>query len=255
MEKAIDFDLVADIYDFYVNVSFDVDFYLNELGARGWRVLEMMCGTGRVSLPLAAGGVDLTCLDYAPEMVRRLEDKLRRRGLSAETVVADARSFDLGRVFDAVFIPFNSFMELPGRENQVRTLECIYRHLKPGGLFICTLHNPVVRLKRVTGQYSLLAEHDLPDRGKLSVFSVEQYSEEDGTVSGAQFFEVYDERGVLSHKRRLEIRFDLIERGAFEEMAVQTGFRPGKLYGDYDGSVFNPGESPFMIFFLHNQKV
>ncbi|NPV92412.1 MAG: class I SAM-dependent methyltransferase [Firmicutes bacterium] len=250
MAKTIDFDLVADIYDIYVNVGFDVDFYLRELGSRGWRVLELMCGTGRVSMPLIESGIELTCLDYASKMVGRLEEKLRQRGLSAETVVADARSFDLGRVFDSVFIPFNSFMELPGRESQVRTLECIHRHLKPGGLFICTLHNPAVRLKRVTGQYSLMVEHDLPDGGKLSVFVVERYSKEDGMVSGAQFFEVYDGRGGLSHKRRLEIRFEVIERERFEEMIGQTGFRVTRLYGDYDRSGFSPEESPYMIYFL-----
>ena len=47
MKNSINFDLVADIYDYYVNVDFDIPFYLNETKDFNEEILELMCGTGR----------------------------------------------------------------------------------------------------------------------------------------------------------------------------------------------------------------
>src|SRR3712207_670734 len=87
----IDYDLVADVYDIYVTPDFDVGFYVAEAGRAGGRVLELMSGTGRVSIPLAESGVDLTCVDASEEMLARLERKLRARNLRARVILADIR--------------------------------------------------------------------------------------------------------------------------------------------------------------------
>jgi hypothetical protein len=48
MKETIKFDKVADIYDFYVNVDFDIPFFLKEAELYKGEILELMCGTGRV---------------------------------------------------------------------------------------------------------------------------------------------------------------------------------------------------------------
>ncbi len=76
MEKPIDFDKVADIYDFYVNVNFDVPFFLQETENTDKPVLELMCGTGRVFVPLpeAGAGYDYAAFDpdKSPFMIFKL---------------------------------------------------------------------------------------------------------------------------------------------------------------------------------------
>ena len=67
--KNIDFGFVADLYDSYVNVSFDIPFYQSLCKGYHGNILELMCGTGRVSLPLIKDGVQLTCVDYSKEML------------------------------------------------------------------------------------------------------------------------------------------------------------------------------------------
>ena len=61
--KPIDFDSVAVLYDIYVRTDFDIPFWLREAKTVAGKVLELTCGTGRVSLPLLRAGVDLTCVD------------------------------------------------------------------------------------------------------------------------------------------------------------------------------------------------
>ena len=65
---------MADVYDLYVTSDLDVGFYVAEAGKVREKVLELMCGTGRVSVPLLEAGVDLTCVDASEValLVRRL---------------------------------------------------------------------------------------------------------------------------------------------------------------------------------------
>ena len=69
-----DYDRVADIYDVYVASDLDIGFYLEEAGKVRGKVLELMCGTGRVSVRLLEAGVDLTCVDASEEMLARLKE-------------------------------------------------------------------------------------------------------------------------------------------------------------------------------------
>jgi len=82
MQKTIDFDLVADLYDAYVPVDFDIPFYKKFCKGYG-KILELMCGTGRVSLPLLLEGHNLTCVDYSQGMLDIFRSKLPE-GLQAK---------------------------------------------------------------------------------------------------------------------------------------------------------------------------
>jgi ubiquinone/menaquinone biosynthesis C-methylase UbiE len=81
MNASIHWDWVAGLYDTYVTTTFDLPFFLREATATGGNVLELMCGTGRVSVPLAEAGVHLTCVDGSAEMLARLREKLAAKGL------------------------------------------------------------------------------------------------------------------------------------------------------------------------------
>jgi ubiquinone/menaquinone biosynthesis C-methylase UbiE len=65
MKETIQFDKVADIYDCYVKADFDIPFFLKESEGFEGEILELMCGTGRVSIPLLDSGRKMTCIDYS----------------------------------------------------------------------------------------------------------------------------------------------------------------------------------------------
>ncbi len=123
--KPIDFDAVADLYDTYVRTEFDIPFWLDETKATAGKVLELGCGTGRVSLPLLKAGVNLTCVDYAPGMLARLRKKLQERNLSCPVYRQDMAELDLPDPFDLIFVPFHSFSEIVDSQRQRRALQRI----------------------------------------------------------------------------------------------------------------------------------
>jgi SAM-dependent methyltransferase len=251
MQEINDYNRVADLYDTYVPADFDIPFFLTEAGQASGPVLELMSGTGRVSLPLIQAGVNLTCVDLSRKMLSILKEKLDRRGLRADLHAMDVCELELPRQFDLAFIPFHSFAEIVSPAGQRKALARIYQHLAPGGRFICTLGNPALRRQAVDGNLRLFRKYPLPDEGTLLLWLLEKFDpQDDQVVETLEFFEEYDARGILRSKRLLELRFRLSTRDEFEERARTVGFQVLDFYGDYDYSPFSANTSPFMIWRL-----
>ena len=68
------------------------------------RVLDACAAPGGKTMQLAAAGHEVTALDRSESRLARLSDNLRRTGLQAKTIVADALRWDAGEPFDAVLL-------------------------------------------------------------------------------------------------------------------------------------------------------
>jgi hypothetical protein len=148
-------------------------------------------------------------------------------------------------------LPFQSFAELPTPEAQRSALAAVAAHLRTGGRFIGTLHNPPVRSRTIDGPLRLLGTFPLADRdATLLLWSVQQRAPDSPIVQAAQLYELYDADGRLAEKRWLDVRFRLVERAEFQALAEAAGFRVTALYGDYERAPYQPETSPFMIWVL-----
>jgi SAM-dependent methyltransferase len=255
-DALIDYDRVADVYDLYVTSDFDVGFYLEEAGKVRGKVLELMCGTGRVSIPLLEAGVDLTCVDASEGMLARLEERLRERKLKARVVRADVRHLELGEEeFELALIPFHSFSELVSPRDQQLALRATHACLKEGGRLVCPLHNPAIRARSADGALRLNGTFPTADGGLLVVSGFETPDEGSGVVNRIQLYEFFDASNDLRAKRVLPMRFALIDRDGFVELADAVGFMPVALYGDYDRGEYLEGTSPYMIWVLEKKAM
>ena len=243
----IDYDGIAGLYDSYAVWDHDVAFFVDQARRVAGPVLELMAGTGRVSLPLAEAGVRLTCVDASAGMLAVLSRKLAARGLHADVVHADVRALALPAAFDLALLPFNAFMELVTEADQRAALAAVAACLRPGGRFVCTLHNPVVRRTAVDGTLRVVGRFPA-EGGTLVVSGFETGGAP--VVTRLQFFELFGDDEALRWKRMVEMRFALIERAAFEAEATGAGFRVVDLFGGYDRSPFDPATSPSMIWIL-----
>lgn len=89
------YDYVADLYDIYVPVTSHIDFFIEETKKSSGEVLELMSGTGRVSIPLIQAGVKLTCADISAESNAIFKKKLHPMGLNADVYQMDVCELEL----------------------------------------------------------------------------------------------------------------------------------------------------------------
>jgi SAM-dependent methyltransferase len=120
----------------------DLDLWRSLAADAGGPILDLGCGTGRISLDLAARGFDVTGIDSDPELIEALRSRARERGVRVEAVTADARAFDLGTVFALVVSPMQVVQLLGGLDGRVRMLSAVRRHLDDAGVFAAALANP-----------------------------------------------------------------------------------------------------------------
>lgn len=251
---ANNYDTIADLYDIYVPATFDIPFFISETKKTSGEVLELMSGTGRVSIPLLEAGVKLTCVDISGELNAILENKLKHRMLKADIYKMDVCKLDIPKKFAMIIIPFHSFAHIVSIDDQREALGRIHQHLFPGGTFICTLANPTMRQESVDGQLRLFKKYPLENgQGSLFLWIKEDYNTENSQIVEAmQFFEEYDARGVLKSKRLLELHFRLTRKDEFEELAQVAGFKVEALYGDYSYVEFCEDTSPYMIWLFED---
>jgi SAM-dependent methyltransferase len=254
-DAPIDYDRVADIYDLYVTSELDVGFYVEEATKVRGKVLELMCGTGRVSVPLLEAGVDLTCVDVSAGMLTRLEERLHVRKLNARVVRADVRHLDLGEEeFELALVPFHSFSELVSPRDQELAMKAMFGCLREGGRLLCPLHNPAIRAGSTDGALRLNGSFPTAEGGLLVVSGFETLDESSGVVDRLQFYEFFDASNELRAKRALPMRFALIDRVSFTEVAEAAGLAPVALYGDYGRGEYLEESSPFMVWILEKAK-
>jgi len=246
------YDIVADLYDIYVPVAFDVDFFINETRKIEGEVLELMSGTGRVSVPLLQAGVRLTCVDNSAKSNAIFQHKLEQLGLKADVVTMDVCELDLHKQFSMVIIPFHSFAHILSPTDERKAINRIYQHLQPTGTFICTLRNPTVRRSDIDGQLKLAGVYPLAEvHGKLVWWMLEEFDPDDNNVVNAlEIYEEFNPQGLLTSKRLMELHFRLTPKDEFEQLIKEAGFSIQALYGDYDYHQFDERSSPFLVWVL-----
>jgi SAM-dependent methyltransferase len=198
------------------------------LAAGAGRVLELGCGTGRVTLRLASLSKEqkLWAVDVDPSLVSALRARAADRGVSVRAVCADVCSLDLGREFELILAPMQLLQMLGSTAARRPALERVARHLSPGGRLAAALveaasasrAGPAVALPDVRELegwvYSSLPVASLSDHGVLEIRRLRQ---------------AVSPEGALTEEEHMD-RLDALSADALESEAEALGMRPaGRL--------------------------
>ena len=127
------------IYHALVNYEGDVDF-LEEVFRRytvkPGTILDLGCGTGNHSVPLARRGYRVTGIDRSASMIAQAKKKASRLRNPPRFARADMRTIRLGQRFEAALCLFGAFGYLLTQRDVLQALRSIRSHLEPGGLFV-----------------------------------------------------------------------------------------------------------------------
>lgn len=239
------YDGWADVYDsIYAYVREDIPFYVREAARSGGPVLELGCGTGRVTLPIAHSGTDIVGLDNSDAMLERARSKARllEDGHGAiDLHVGDMREFSLEGTFSLVIIPFRGFLALLSVEDQVRCLRTIREHLRPDGRLIFNIFvpDPQMLVEDEDAAFHLRDVTD-PDTGRMSVVwqqtRVDTFNQ---VLSVRLIVDETDQNGTVGRRFYRDYRIRYAHRIEILHLLEQCGFEVVDLYGDFDYSPFD----------------
>lgn len=221
-------------------------FFLDLAHQYGGPVLDVACGTGRLTIPLAQQGYDTTGVDLTKEMLAAAQRKAERLGIDVNWVHSDARQFELGKKFRFILTTGNSFSHFLDRESVDGLLRTIHRHLDENGVFAFETRNAVL---------SRLSKDDDTE------IDAGTWVDKDGYRNGSTYTRRYDHKSQLEFykftNRRWKDGTDVtstIEHFAIryffpqelESLLYYNGFTIEEMYGNFDRSEFD-AKSPLMV--------
>lgn len=143
----------------------DVEFFVQMARGIDGPVLELGSGTGRIAFPIAQAGVDVVGVDLSEAMIQAAEERrLTSNELVRDRVTfvpGDMATFDLGRTFPLVIVPFRAFQFMLTPEAQRACLERIRLHLRPDGMAVIDLFDPLLDKIATDGTTEPLLRHEV----------------------------------------------------------------------------------------------
>jgi 2-polyprenyl-3-methyl-5-hydroxy-6-metoxy-1,4-benzoquinol methylase len=109
-----------------------LEFYCRQIARYGEPVLELACGSGRLTIPLAEAGIQITGLGLSEAMLTRAVAKAAERGVHLPLVHGDIRSFQFSQAFNFIFLPAQSLTHLHTRKEVEACFFCVQQHLSGG---------------------------------------------------------------------------------------------------------------------------
>jgi len=241
------YERFAEYYDHVVPylARTDVPFFVEAARDARGPVLELGCGTGRILIPTARAGCEITGLDLSAEMLavcrERLAGELSETRRRVQVAEGDMRAFNLPAKFRLVTVPFRGFLHLHTAEDQLAALACIHRHLEPGGNFILDVFDPYLPVlfeDKYLNEFNPEPEFSMPD-GRRVVRSSRIAARD----LGRQLLDCELIYSVTHSDGRAErlvdaFRFRYIFRHEAEHLLARAGFALESVYCDYDKTPF-----------------
>jgi SAM-dependent methyltransferase len=185
------------LYDALLPVGAHVPFYVDLAREHAGAVLELACGTGQLTIPVALDGHPTLGLDQSRAMLNVAEERASAAGASVEFVQGDMREFALGREFSLIFVARNSLLHLLSTADLLAALTAVRRHLAPGGVFAFDIFNPnVALLARPAGERFHVMEASTARFGPLGVEATNDYDSATQVNHSTWYISTADTRGA-----------------------------------------------------------
>lgn len=219
----------------------DLDLYLALAARTGGPILELAAGTGRLALPLAAAGQQVTAVDVDPAMLARARQRTAAApgeiGARVELLEADLIDLELpaAGTYRLAFIALNSLFLLATREAQREAFVTMARHLAPGGLAVADIWLPDADdLARFDGRLVLEYERVDPESGEhVTKSAAAQHDASTGIVNLTSIFEQGPQGGLVRRWIRRDV-LRLVSAGELRDFAEAAGLTVETVAGGYD---------------------
>ncbi len=225
----------------------DVRFWQDMARKYGGPVLELGCGTGRVSFPVARAGTEVIGVDRSDAMLAFARRRLKwtRAPVHPRFVRADIRALpfaDASR-FTLVLAPYGILQSLLDEDDLMATLQSVARVTRPGALFGIDLVSDVPAWDEYSRRVRMRGRG--PGGSQIALIeSVRQERDRNLTIFDQEYVE---RRGSLRRVRRFSLAFRTLPLPEMMSRVESAGFVVDAVLGDYDGGPWDMRADVWLI--------
>ncbi len=233
----------AEFYDMeFAERNHELPFFRQLARAADGPVLEVACGTGRLTLPIARDGVDITGLDVSPAMLAKARLNASSAGVDIAWLEQDCREMRLPRRFSLMFSATNAMQHLLDVVSACAFLRSACSGLLPGGKLVIDVFNPSLpKLLKTPADRHVLKTIPQAEGGSITVEVASQYAADTQTL---HFDLHYLRSGRLLRTKQVNMRVFFPQE--LLALCQLNGLKVVERLGDYDGSPFT-ARSPKQI--------
>lgn len=221
----------------------DLSFLSDMADQYGEPILELCCGTGRIAVPLAEKGLQITGIDVSESML----EVAKRKSSKVNWLKADVRNFEIADKFSLIIFPLNSICHLLTIEDLKSCFQCVKKHLKPEGRFIIDTLNFYTKagLEDLWDDspclYSVYQDPD--GKGTVVVTAVAKFDSTEQICYEKMFFE------LIEHQQEFveEVTYRIYHPNELEALLKYNGFTIETKLGNYDKEPFSSSSTNFTI--------
>lgn len=245
----------AKYYDNSPELPNDIPFYRALIPSPQSSILELGCGTGRVTVALAESCAAIHGIDVSEAMLAIATDKLQAAHLPAgraQVEKADITDFDLGRRFDLIIAPFRVMQNLDTDAEVDGLFRCIRKHLAPNGTCILNVFKPngepeALRKGWVTGEDKLRWEVPV-EGGRLQCYDRRAAMDRERLVLYPELIYRRYEGDTLAEESVLRFAMRCYYPDSFEKLIASHGFEVMQRWGGYAGELYGEGSELVIQF-------
>ncbi len=209
----------------------EVDFY-KQIFNKNDLILEPMCGSGRLLIPLMQLGYTVNGCDSSASMLKSCKERAARLGLQPELFETAIETMALSHQYDGIIIPLGSFQLFYPRSTAFQALENFRNHLKSGGKLIMDLFVPWDALYENNEEESSEREIQTPDGGTIkSKYHNKTNKYEQFTASENKYIKILNDKVIGEEIEHMHIcwyycyEMELIlEKYGFKNISMQERF-------------------------------
>jgi len=226
---------LAQVYDLDSGWSVDRDFYLSLAKLPNSDVLDLGCGTGLLCDAYAEHGHSVVGVEPSAAMLEVARSK--PFGKEIEWVQSIAQEFDSAKRFDLIIMTGHAFQVLLEDSDVLATLSVMRKHLKTDGIAVFESRNPRIDWEN---RWAYEMKIDLP---ASSITESRRFLAMKNERMTFELKYVFPDETLTSQS---ELRF--MRCSKIKELIDAAGLRVSDLFGDWDGTPFDEGNSEEMIF-------
>ena len=256
------YNKIAHYYDLtHADLTEDIDYILELVGKtavstssrQAVSILELGCGSGRLLLPLARAGYQITGIDTATAMLARAQTQLNAESPAVQQrttlLEADMTQFTAPvNSFDWAIMPYNTFMHLEPTQMGI-TLKKIAQSLRKNGRLIIDLINPTA-LATTPNDRLLTLENTFtdPENGHIVVQqSSSELDEINQTLHITWLYDASPPEGGAIHRTVAQAAYHYLYPHQLELLLHDAGLRLLAITGSYDDDPYTEESDRLLI--------